>query len=51
MLLSFLIILIPIGGLIGMLSSKVSYAIAHSNELVEAMKTVLSRVEERLAWS
>lgn len=48
MLLSFLIILIPIGGLIGMLSSKVSYAIAHSNELVEAMKTVLSRVEERL---
>ena len=48
MLLSFIVILIPIGALIGLLSSKVAYAIEHSNELVEAMKTVLGRVEDRL---
>ena len=48
MLLSFLVILIPIAGLIGMLSSKVAYAIEHSNELVEAMKTVIGRVEDSL---
>jgi predicted PurR-regulated permease PerM len=30
-LLSFVVIMIPIGALIGMLTSKVTYAIAHSN--------------------
>ena len=48
MLLSFIVILIPIGLLATMLSSKVTYAIAHSNELVEALKVVISNVEQRL---
>ena len=48
MLLSFIVILIPIGGLIGMLSSKVAYALEHSNELVNALRTVISRIEDRI---
>ena len=48
MLLSFIVILIPIGLLATMLSSKVTYAIAHSNELVEALKVVIANVEQRL---
>ncbi len=48
MVLSFLIILIPIGLLVHMMSSKVAYAIEHSNELVEALKIVIGNVEERL---
>jgi len=48
MLLTFLIILIPLGILVQMLSSKVAYAIQHSNELVEALKTVIGNVEQRL---
>jgi predicted PurR-regulated permease PerM len=45
MLLSFIVILIPIGGLAIVLSSKVTYAIQHSNELVEALKTLITRIE------
>ncbi|MDQ3016512.1 MAG: AI-2E family transporter [Bacteroidota bacterium] len=48
MLLTFLVILIPIGLLVHMLSSKITYAIQHSNELVEALKIVISDVEQRL---
>ncbi len=48
MLLSFVVILIPIGLLVSMLSSKVTYAIAHSNELVEALKIVIGNVEQRM---
>lgn len=47
MLLTFLIILIPIGLLVQMMSSKVSYVIQHSNELVEALQVVIGNIEER----
>ena len=50
MIASFLVIMIPIGGLVGMMSSKVSYAIGHSNELIEALQTVLSRLEKQLGF-
>lgn len=47
MFLTFLIILIPIGLLVQMMSSKVSYVITHSNELVEALQVVIGNIEER----
>lgn len=47
MLFSLIVILLPVGLLVNMLSSKVSYAIEHSNQLVEALKTVVSNIEEK----
>lgn len=47
MVLTFLIILIPIGTLIQMMSSKVTYAIQHSNEVVDAVKVLITDVEAR----
>jgi predicted PurR-regulated permease PerM len=49
MVLSMIVILLPIGVLINMLSSKISFAIEHSNELVEALKKVVANVEQRFA--
>jgi predicted PurR-regulated permease PerM len=48
MLLSMIIILLPIAVLINMLSSKVTYAIEHSNELVVALKKVTDNIEQKL---
>ncbi len=50
MILTFLMILIPIGLLVQMLSSKVTYAIAHSNELVESLKIVITNIENRIGF-
>jgi predicted PurR-regulated permease PerM len=47
MLFSFIVILLPVGLLANMLSSKVSYAVQHSNELVEALKKVVSNIEQQ----
>jgi len=47
MLLSMIVILLPIAVLINMLSSKVTYAIEHSNELIVALKKVASDLEQR----
>ncbi len=47
MLLSIIIILLPVGLLANMLSSKVSYAVQHSNETVEALKKVVANIEHR----
>lgn len=47
MFLSMLIILLPIFLLVNMLSSKISYAIQHSSELVEALKTVVHNTEQK----
>jgi predicted PurR-regulated permease PerM len=47
MFMTFIIILIPIGVLVRMLSEKVTYAVQHSNELVESLKIVITRVEQR----
>lgn len=47
MLASIIVILLPVGLLANMLSSKVSYAVQHSSELVEALKKVAHNMEER----
>ena len=45
MLFSLIVILLPVGLLVNMLSSKVNYAIQHSAELTEAMKKVVANIE------
>ncbi len=45
MFFSFIVILLPVGLLVNMLSSKVSYAIQHSEELVQALKKVVANIE------
>ncbi len=45
MLASIIIILLPVGLLVNMLSSKVTYAIQHSSELIEALKKVAHKLE------
>lgn len=47
MLFSFIVILIPVGLLANMLSSKVNYAIQHSDEMVEALKKVVADIDKR----
>lgn len=47
MLFSLVVILLPVGLLINMLSSKVNYAIQHSNELTIALKKVVFDIEHR----
>jgi predicted PurR-regulated permease PerM len=47
MFFSFIVILLPVGLLVNMLSSKVSYAIQHSEELVQALKKVVANIETR----
>lgn len=47
MLLSMIVILLPVIVLINMLSSKVTFAIEHSNELVDALKKLASDIEQR----
>jgi predicted PurR-regulated permease PerM len=47
MFFSFIVILLPVGLLVNMLSSKVSYAIQHSDELVQALKKVVANIENR----
>lgn len=47
MLFSFIVILLPVGLLINMLSSKVSYAIAHSDQMVDALKKVIENIETK----
>jgi predicted PurR-regulated permease PerM len=47
MFLSMIVILLPVGLLVNMLSSKVSFAIQHSEELVLALKKVVANIEHR----
>jgi predicted PurR-regulated permease PerM len=47
MLVSMIVILLPIWVLVNMLSSKITYAIQHSNELVEALKKLVASLEQR----
>jgi predicted PurR-regulated permease PerM len=47
MFLSIIVILLPVGLLINMLSSKISYAVQHSEELVDALKKVVANIETR----
>ena len=47
MLVSIIVILLPLGLLVNMLSSKISYAVQHSSELVEALRKVAHNIEQR----
>ena len=47
MFLSLIVILLPIAVLANMLTSKITFAIQHSNELVEALKKVVADIELR----
>jgi predicted PurR-regulated permease PerM len=47
MLISIIVILLPVGLLVNMLSSKVTYAIQHSAELTEALKKVVGNLEAK----
>ena len=47
MLISLIVILVPVGMLVNMLSGKVTYAVEHSTELVVALKKVASDFEQR----
>src|SRR6186997_1238807 len=47
MLFSFIVILLPVALLVNMLSSKVSFALRHSDELTEALKTLVADIEQR----
>ena len=47
MILSLIVILLPIGVLINMLSSKITFAIQNSNELIAALKTIARDLQER----
>lgn len=47
MVVSFFIILIPVGSLVSMLTNKVAYAVGHSNELIAAIKVLVSNLEQR----
>lgn len=51
MLFSFVVLLLPIGMLINMLTSKVSYAIQHSAELTVALKKVVADLEQQFGIS
>lgn len=48
MVLSFLIILLPIGGLVNMLTSKVTYAITHSSELIKGLEKLNQQMQQSL---
>jgi predicted PurR-regulated permease PerM len=49
MFISMIVILLPIFVLINMLSSKIAYAVQHSDELVEALKKVVGSLEQRFS--
>jgi predicted PurR-regulated permease PerM len=47
MFLSLIIILLPICVLINMMSTKITFAIQHSNELIGALKTIVADLEKK----
>jgi predicted PurR-regulated permease PerM len=51
MFLSFIIILLPFGLLINMLTAKAGYVISHSSELVQGIKSVDNRLHEATGYS
>ncbi|UYQ92806.1 AI-2E family transporter [Chitinophaga horti] len=46
MVLSFLIILLPVGTLINMMTAKIKYAVTHSTELLANAQSVISKLEQ-----
>lgn len=50
MALSFFVILVPIGLLVNILYSKISYVIAHSNELINSLKIAATNLEAKIGY-
>jgi predicted PurR-regulated permease PerM len=50
MLLSFFVILVPLGLLGNILYSKISYVVAHSNELINSLKVAISQLENKIGY-
>lgn len=50
MVLSFLIILLPFGALVNMLTDKVSYAVEHSSELIKGAEAINNRLQETVGF-
>jgi predicted PurR-regulated permease PerM len=50
MLLSFFVILVPIGLLVNILYSKASYVVEHSTELINALKIAAQRLSDRIGY-
>ncbi|MFT3932535.1 MAG: AI-2E family transporter [Chitinophagaceae bacterium] len=50
MLISFLVILLPIGLVINMLSSKINFAISHSSELITALESFVKNLEHKIGY-
>ncbi len=48
MTLSFLIILVPVGTVINMLSSKINFAVQHSSELVAALEVFIQKAQQKM---
>jgi predicted PurR-regulated permease PerM len=48
MLASFLVILLPIALLVNMTSSKITYAVQHSSDIIESIKTVIANIEQKI---
>ena len=47
MFLSLIVILLPIGVLVNMVTAKITFAVQHSNELVASLKKVVADIEQR----
>ncbi|WP_121353678.1 AI-2E family transporter [Flavisolibacter nicotianae] len=50
LVLSFFVILVPIGLLGNILYSKISYLVAHSNELINSLNVAAGRLEDRIGY-
>jgi len=50
MLLSFFVILVPIGVLGNILYSKVSYVVAHSNEYINSLKITVAHIKDKIGY-
>src|SRR3954463_8371311 len=50
MVLSFFVILVPIGVLGNILYSKISYVVTHSSELLNSLKTAVAHIKEKIGY-
>ncbi|MGZ8538314.1 MAG: AI-2E family transporter [Flavisolibacter sp.] len=50
MLLSFFVILVPIGVLGNILYSKISYVVTHSSEMLNSLKLTVAQIKEKLGY-
>jgi len=51
MLLSFFVILVPIGILGNIMYAKISYAVTHSNEVLATLRTAAAKISDRIGYN